>query len=209
MKLSVMSTRYCVPVDRLRRLQVHGLSFEDDNLHIDALHKRALSDASRKRVSSYSVAYIAQAWTNQTSEWEAREQSLRESYADGGEALDAAFDAALGDYIGQEKLADAEDILKRIADAPGNAPDHDAMLALATWAKHLLDVYDRATDHNFLAARLLVSVPLLDMPRYPKIIATAIARVRWHKHLAGYWRLEKDESGKKVIWQSPKKLFDL
>ena len=200
LKLSVMSARYGIPVAKLRKLEKHGLEYEDDNLHGDALHDRAMYDASRNRVTAFTIAYLALSWENDGEEWQARAASIKESYKDGGAELQEIFDRVQGEYSFREKMVGAQAVVDRICEAPGNAPDHEAMRSLASWVKHIVDIYNETEiDHIFLAARLLASMPLLEMPKYPKLIATAVARARWHKHLEGYWRLD----GKRIIYEKP------
>ena len=191
-----LSLKFGIPIAKVRKLAEHGLQFYDSPVEPDKAFQRAAYEIRYGRIAAFSLAYILRLRRDPTEDNDARLTALLEYAADDyGSAIEARIDA-LGD-VWPDLLPDAPKILESVASGKAWGIDQ-----LALWARSCLDRSAGELGHEYLATRLLLSVP--DMLDYPKAIQTALNRLKHAGLLEGYWHKAVAKNGKTAtIYHKP------
>jgi hypothetical protein len=193
-----LSIKHGIPIAKIRSLADDGLQFTDSDAVPDAQMLRAARDIRYRRVSPFAIAYALRQLKIASPESFQRYETLA-GYAA------ADYGTELGK--GEESIGDPwGDLL------PGADVEIDKVLAgkagaserLAAWCKACLDQSSGELPYDWLAVRLLLSVPEAKMLDYPKPIASAVNRLKHQGLLDGYWHNAVDAHGKaKTIFHNP------
>lgn len=178
----------------LKGLTQFGLEYYDDDFDVDRHHRKALSDLSRSRLTPYIIAYAVY--------WRENHRLENHNRYDNIVALSKMRDLPLHSTLIDIQSKQAYENTFATASfwidrAAGKEPDAVAFERLARWIKMVIaDGPEWEVGYDFLAVRLLLSVPYEDMPNYPRLIQRAINRVKFHGLLDGCYRVETDSEGK-------------
>ncbi len=185
-----------------------GVDLEEAAFVPDDGFSRAIYDMKRNRVSAYSCAYYVSLLMDGSDEAQAKVEALMNIADDGGVEFNRVFVSVGWRTIERDKLPGAQIWLDRTVDAA--TKDIEAFEHLGTWVRKVLDRAEGEKDYNYLAVRLLLSLPEKVRLDYPKAIQSALNRVKHYGYLAGCWRIEKDAKGKsKTIYHASKIILDL
>ena len=205
--LTVLSAKYGIPVRQLKRFCTgEALDFEDEDFEIDRYHQKAIGDLTRKKFTPYVIAYAL--WCKEIGPEEnfVRYDNLFDIAAAKGLSLGEAIFYIRAKQIDSELLPAAKHWIDRAA---GVGVDTEAMSRIAKWCKTVLAAASPfGEEHAYLAVRLLRSLPLQEMPSYPKSIQRALNRTKHNGFLDGWYRLIRDNDGpNRTLYYRPK--FDL
>lgn len=206
--LTVLSVKYGLPAKSLKRLyDGEGLEFDDDGFEIDKCHQKAISELARKRISPYVIAYAL--WCREVAgpdEDFVRYDNLVDVADAKGLSLSDAISEICPKLIESDRLPTAQHWLDR---ASGDAIDRDAIDRLAKWVRRVLaTAAPLGVEYNYLAARLLFSLPFEEMPNYPKRVQRALNLAVHYGALEDCYTDVIDRDGaKRRIFHRPK--FDL
>jgi hypothetical protein len=207
--LSFLSIDSGIPANRLKRLVRYGLEIDDLDFEIDAQHQKAINDLRNRRLSAYVLAYAYRCKIEESYENYARLDDLTEIANARGFGISSELSVIAWRWVENEKLPGAKKWIER-ATVPGKAGhDAPALERIAGWCKTLIAgaQFDRVS-YNYIAVRLLASLPPDEMVDYPKKVRTTINRLKFYGHLDGWCRPEKDDAGKPCdVFFRPK--FDL
>lgn len=193
-----LSLKYGIPLAKIRALANDGLQFYDSPVESDKAFQRASYEIRYGRIAAFSIAYVLRLRRDPTGEDDAKLCALLEYAAkDYGEAIEARIDAIGNAW--RELLPDAARILDSVAAGKAKGIDE-----LAAWCRTCLDRSEGELGHDYLATRLLLSVPESVMLDYPKAIQTALNRLKHAGLLEGYWHKAVAKNGKTVtIYHKP------
>lgn len=168
---------------------------------------RAASDIKRGRLSAYVVAYWLRTMLDSSEESSARHFCLDDLAGGRGGELSDILIAIDWRTIAGDKLSGAKIWLDR---AVASLPDAPALEHLGNWCKRALAHAEGDKDYNYLAVRLLLSLPETEMRNYPRIVQSALNRVKHHGYLSGWFTLEQDAKGNnKTIYHAGNTVLDL
>ncbi|WP_156799891.1 hypothetical protein [Novosphingobium resinovorum] len=195
--LSFISIESGVPIKKLKHLARYGLDADALDFEIDRNHQKAIDDLRGKRLSAYVLAYAYVCKINESLDSYARLDDLTEIAGVRGFEISGELSAISWRSIRSEKLLGAKQWIDR-SSAPANIGwDLPALERISGWCKTVIcnSQFD-SVDYRYLSVRLLASLPLNDMPDYPKKVQTSINRLKFSGILDGWWRPDKDISGK-------------
>ncbi len=197
-----ISLEYGIPIAKVRDLAKYGLTFWDSAIEIDAAFKRAAHEIRYNRIAPFSLAYILRLRKDGGPEADQIESALLGfASKDYGSELERRLAAIDTETIWQELLPDGRAVIDKAF-----LQNTAANRALAHWCKARLDQSTGDKTHDYLAVRLLLSVPAEVMPDYPRPIIQVLNRMRSRKLLDGYWHKGKDG---KTIYHAANSPLDL
>jgi len=199
-----ISLEFGLPLAKVKAMtKAYDLPFTDTATEVDAAFTRAAYEIRYKRIAPYALAYVARLQRNPVA-GDDRYRALTE-YAspDYGHELETRIEA-LGD-VWSDLLPDG----KAVIDGAGLSKPK-SMSALAACCKAVLARSSGQLSYDYLAARLLLSVPAGDMLDYPGPVRTAISRLNNRGYLDGFWHKEVDSNGKtKILYHAANSTLDL
>lgn len=172
-------------------------------------YERAARDLYRsKRVSAFTLAFAAECWMDGSAEKMAQYSALVNYIRSDefGQTLDKAIDSLNRAKIPGDLLSGAKGLIDKVS---LNPPDAQSMDRLASWIKAVLRNAKRTVDHNYIAVRLLLSMPADARRDYPRPIVAVLNRLKHHGYLDGCWRLETVDGKGKTFYHPYQKPLDL
>ena len=196
--LSELSVISGIPSYKLKFLEKYGLEFHEEIFEIDRNHQKALDELSKKRVSPYVISYALRCLLGDEPDGKARFRDIKSI----AEIKDLPFEYGLETMwfhkIFQDLLPTAQHWIDRAA---GDILDTPALERIGRWALTVLcNGPEEDVSYNYLAARLLFSVPYEEMPNYSRPIQRALNRVKHYGHLDGCHKVVTGSDGKNVTF---------
>lgn len=179
----------------IRILGNHGLPFDEDEFEIDNIHKKAINDLRNKRLSPLVLAYAWRCQMSGSDEDSDRYYNLVAISKIKGLSISEAFSDILSRQIESDLLPTAKHWIDRATPIERNL---DAFGRLASWCKDTLKKGPPfAVEYQYLATRLLVSLPRELLCDYPVLVLRALNRTKHYGFLDGWHRIVSDENGKR------------
>ena len=206
--LTILSAKYRISTNLLKRLfDGEGFDYDDDGFEIEKCHQKALNEIARKRISPYVLAYVL--WCREMigpDEMFVRYDNIVAVADARGFCLGDAISDIYPKHIYRDRLLGGQNWLDRATATPF---DRDAVERIARWCRQVLTTAPPfSLEYPFLATRLLFSLPLQEMPNYPKKVQRALNLAVHYGFLDGCFTLQKDRDGtERKFFHRPK--FDL
>ena len=193
---TVLSARYGIPAKSLKRLfDGEGFAYDEDEFEIEKCHQKALTELGRKRLSPYVVAYAL--WCREVAgpdEIYVRFDNLVDVADAKGFSLRDAILEINPKNMERDRLPTAQHWLDRAA---GDTFDRAAIERLANWCRLVLaGAPPFGVDYAYLAVRLLFTLPVEEMPNYPKRVQRAINLAVHYGFLDGCHSPTRDGTGR-------------
>lgn len=193
MSLSLeLSIKFGLPVSKAVQI-LEYLKIEDvGEFDSDKEFERVCRLINRKRSGAAALAFLSNASDEQRQFVFDIDADVEREYDDMGFPL-----------MSFEYLADA----KRIIDACYSSDRTTAKIEWSlfiAWVKAQIEAAEREISHNYLAVRLLLSLPEKDRAAYPPTIASLLNKARHREYLADWFRVDEMPDGKrKTVYFAP------
>lgn len=180
-----ISIKFGISVSKAEELCAYlEYDLEDEIFDRDPDFERVARSIKRGRPSAYALAWIVR---EATQAQEAFLLNLSDDFRTSYETLDITGR--------EEPLKGAELMLKRMEAGVETVSDWET---LASWMKEVIKDVKQPVKHNYLAVRLLLSLPEKRMGDYSKSVAQAFNKIRHRGRLNG-WHLTVSENGTNIV----------
>jgi len=179
-------------VDRKKIQQIFdyvGIELDEGELDVDAEFEKVARSVRRNRVSAGTLAWIYKyASDDQRNFLFEMDAKLLEEFE------------SLG-MIGKDEILRNAEV--RIEAAMTDEASQTDWASLAVWVKKTITDAQKPVRHNYLAVRVLLSLPAAIMQERARGVATVFNKLRHRGFLAGWFETIEEEGGNVIVYNVP------